>query len=85
MLSRSGVRQVQKELGLHFMPPEATYIDFATTLIQRGVATPVPKMSAARMVLYGIIRTAQNVIDRACCLAASAACLGIPGVVQEYL
>ena len=43
MLSCPGVRQVQKELGLHFMPPEQTYIDFATTLIQRGVATPVPK------------------------------------------
>ena len=43
VLSCSDVLQVQRELGLHFMPPEATYIDFATTLIQRGVATPVPK------------------------------------------
>jgi hypothetical protein len=35
--------KVQKELGLQLLPPEATYIDMATTLIQKGIATPVAK------------------------------------------
>ena len=35
--------QVHKELGLQLHPIEETYIDFATTLIQQGVAKPVPK------------------------------------------
>jgi hypothetical protein len=35
--------KVQKELGLQLTPPEVTYIDFATTLIQEGIAKPVLK------------------------------------------
>lgn len=35
--------KVQRELGLQFTPVEQTYIDFATTLIQEGIAKPVPK------------------------------------------
>ena len=35
--------QVHKELGLQLHPIEATYVDFATTLIQLGVAKPVHK------------------------------------------
>lgn len=35
--------KVQKELGLQLTPIEQTYIDFATTLIQEGIAKPVTK------------------------------------------
>ena len=35
--------QVQKELGIKLHDPAETYIDMATTLIQTGIAKPVPK------------------------------------------
>lgn len=35
--------KVQKELGLQLLLPKFSYIDMATTLIQRGIAMPVPK------------------------------------------
>lgn len=35
--------QVEKELGLRMHPLKETYIDMATTLIQRGIAKPVAK------------------------------------------
>ncbi len=39
----SGLLQVQKELGLQIHPWQESIIDMATTLIQRGIAKPVPK------------------------------------------
>jgi len=38
-----GDLQVQKELGIKLHDPAETYIDMATTLIQQGIAKPVPK------------------------------------------
>jgi hypothetical protein len=35
--------QAEKELGLQMHPLHETYIDMVTTLIQRGIAKPVPK------------------------------------------
>ena len=35
--------QVQKELGIKLHDPAETYIDMAITLIQTGIAKPVPK------------------------------------------
>ncbi len=35
--------KVQKELGLQLLPAKFTYIDMATTLIQKGIAKPVAK------------------------------------------
>ena len=35
--------QVEKELGLRMHPLKETYVDMATTLIQRGIAKPVAK------------------------------------------
>lgn len=35
--------KVQKELGIKLHDPAQTYIDMATTLIQTGIAKPVPK------------------------------------------
>ena len=35
--------QVQKELGIKLHDPAETYIDMATTLIQTGIAKPIPK------------------------------------------
>ena len=35
--------QVQKQLGLKLTPPVETFVDMAVTLIQTGIAKPVPK------------------------------------------
>jgi hypothetical protein len=34
---------MQKELGMQLTPIEETWVDFASTLIQTGIAKPVPK------------------------------------------
>jgi nucleoside-diphosphate-sugar epimerase len=37
------VSKAEKELGLYLHPRRETYVDMVTTLIQRGIAKPVPK------------------------------------------